>query len=70
MTKRTDEATSLPVTSSCIARIEYEPDTRECSFTFYRGGSYTSTIPGIEVQRWINSESLGRYFNAHIRGRY
>jgi KTSC domain len=61
---------SLPVTSTCIARLEYEPDTEECTYTFYHGGSYTSIIPAIEVERWINSESPGAYYNSHIRGKY
>jgi hypothetical protein len=67
---RSDE--SLPVASSAIARIEYDADTQECTFTMARDGKqYTiAGITELEAHRWATSGSPGKYFNSHIRGRY
>lgn len=66
---------SLEVKSTAISRMEYDSDTQELVVTFARGGStggsyVISGIPEIEVQRWIASESPGRYFNANVKGKY
>jgi hypothetical protein len=62
---------SYPVASSAIARIEYDDLTQEMTITFARGGSYVVPgVPGIELERLINSGSPGGYWNANMKGRY
>jgi hypothetical protein len=61
----------LPIASSAIARLDYDRDAEEMHVTFHHGGSYTiSGMSEIEAHRWANSDSVGRYFNSYIRGRY
>jgi hypothetical protein len=61
---------SLGVNSSAIAYMAYDAETEELTFTFNRGGTYTITIPEIEVHRWANADSPGLYFNMFIKGNY
>lgn len=63
-------AESQPIVSSAIARLTYDADTQECSFTFTKGGTYSVTLDPIEVYRWVNAESPGGYFNNYIKDRY
>lgn len=61
----------LPIQSSCFTRLAYDEDTGELIMQFTKGGVYTiPNIEAIEVERWTQSESVGGYFNDHIRGRY
>jgi KTSC domain len=63
--------TNYPVSSSAIARVDYDEETQECFVTFTDGRSYTLIgVPQIEVERWVNSGSAGAYWNANMRGRY
>ena len=62
---------NYPIQSSCIARLEYDPDPGEASYRFWKGGgSYVTPMPHHEVDRWANAKSVGRYFNRHVRGKY
>ena len=61
---------SYPVTSSAIARLEYDSGTGEANVTFQDGRSYSIPMPQIEVERWANADSVGGYFNANVRGKY
>lgn len=57
--------------SSCIAKLTYHRDTNDLFMTFTDGRNYV--IPGfpeIELERWVNSPSVGGYFNAFVRGNY
>lgn len=57
--------------SSCIARLTYHRDTNELFITFVSGGQYViEDFPEIELERWVQSESAGGYFNAFVRGNY
>jgi hypothetical protein len=39
--------------------------------TFKDGRSYTiENFPAIELERWVNSPSIGGYFNAYVKGNY
>jgi hypothetical protein len=63
---------NIPVTSSAIARIEYDKDNSVAQVSFQKGGrSYL--LPGIEedeVLNWASNESPGRYWNSNVKGRY
>jgi hypothetical protein len=63
---------TLAVASNAISRLDYNPDEQSLTVTFARDGSQY-TIPGIteiEAHRMASSGSPGKYFNAHVRGRY
>jgi KTSC domain len=64
--------TNYPVASSAIANIGYDDETGDCNVTFTDGTQYVldSPVPGIEMERWLNSDSKGGYWNANMRGRY
>jgi len=64
---------SYPVSSSAIARIEYDDEEEICYVSFNKPpyGPYTlSNFPQIEVERWVESESPGAYWNANLKGNY
>ena len=62
---------SLSVSSSAIARLEYDDETEELIVTFQKGGSYTlSGVPEIEAHRFAESDSPGGYWNSNMRGKY
>lgn len=57
--------------STCIANLTYHRDTNELFMTFVSGGQYViEDFPEIELERWVNSPSVGGYFNAFVRGNY
>lgn len=63
---------SLPISSSAIARIEYDPDIERLIIILARDG-YQATyygVPEIEVHRLISATSPGKYHNSYIRGKY
>jgi hypothetical protein len=60
-----------PVDSTCFARLAFDPETGECIMQFQKGGVYTiPSLPIPEWSAWINSGSLGRYWNSNVRGNY
>ena len=62
---------SLDITSSAIAYAAYDEETQELQLTFNRGGSYIlQGVPQIEVDRLVNADSPGGYWNANMKGRY
>ncbi|HEX8837696.1 MAG TPA: KTSC domain-containing protein [Candidatus Acidoferrum sp.] len=57
--------------SSCIANLTYHRDTNELFMTFTDGRNYViEDFPEIELERWVNSPSVGGYFNTFVRGNY
>lgn len=57
--------------STCIANLTYHRDTEELFMTFVSGGRYViEGFPEIELDRWVNSASVGGYFNAFVKGNY
>ncbi len=61
----------VPVTSSSLLRVGYDPETRELDLEFkdnrlyrYRG------VPPEVHEGLIHAPSLGRYFLANVRGQY
>jgi hypothetical protein len=62
---------NYPVSSSALVRVDYDDETEECFITFKDGRSYTlSNVPQIEIERWVNSGSVGGYWNSFMKGRY
>lgn len=60
-----------PVTSSNLAEVgyDYELETLEVQFT--HGGVYQYfNVPPFMHDRLMSADSLGRFFNAEIKGRY
>lgn len=63
--------TTYTPASTCIAAVEYDEETETAQVTMVKGGSYTlQGISAIEIERWMNSESVGAYWNANVRGNY
>lgn len=62
---------TYPIASTCFARIEYDDETQELWMTFQKGGTYKiPKIEEIEVERWVEAQSVGGYFNDFVRGNY
>lgn len=60
----------LPVRSSCIAAVGYNPRRLELCLTFRKGGVYHySDIDRATYRAFVAAPSLGRAFHATIRPR-
>lgn len=56
------------VTSDTIRYIAYLPKERELRLVFIKSGGYAySGFSADDYAEFLESDSLGRYFNAHIR---
>jgi hypothetical protein len=54
--------------SSMIQSSAYDPTTKELSVTFNNGAIYTyQMVSESDYQEFVNSESIGKGFNQHIR---
>jgi hypothetical protein len=64
--------TNYPVSSSAIARIDYDDEEQVVYLTFQKGGGMyvIEGVPQIEVERWSQSGSPGGYWNSYLKGRY
>ncbi len=59
----------IPVASGRMSHIGYEGDTLRIRFMV--GGTYDYfNVPDHEHAGLLRAPSLGRYFDAHIKGRY
>jgi hypothetical protein len=60
------------VTSSVIARVEYDPDAAELQVWFHaKGGPYAyRRVPEELYEALLAAPSIGGFFNAEIRDRY
>jgi hypothetical protein len=63
---------SYPVTSSAISVIWYDEETGECAVVFRKNKTayLGQPLPPIEFHRWINSSSIGGYWNNFLKGNY
>lgn len=62
---------NIPVTSTAIARLEYDLGDQTLAITFQKGGNYLlKGVPEIEAERLANSPSPGSYWNLNMRGKY
>jgi hypothetical protein len=58
--------------SDCIAAVIHDNEEDVAWVTFARDGTTVELdgISEIEVERWMSSSSVGRYWNSYLRGRY
>lgn len=62
---------SIAVSSTAIARLEYDDEDQTATIVFKDGRGYQlSGVPAIEIDRLANSDSPGRYWNLNMKGRY
>jgi len=58
-------------TSTHIARIQYNPDNARLRVEFRSGSTYEyEDVPYDVVNGFIEAESAGKYFNAHVKSKY
>ena len=61
----------LPVYSSAIQSIGYDPEQQLLEIEFQRGAVYRYyDVPPEIHQALITAESIGRYYEAEVRGSY
>jgi len=61
----------VSVSSSAIARLDYDEEEEVLSITFTDGRSYQlQNFPAIEYHRFVTADSIGAYWNAYVRGNY
>lgn len=60
-----------PVTSSNLAEVGYDPELEILEVQFRHGGVYQYlNVPAFMNERLMSADSLGRFFNAEIKGHY
>lgn len=60
----------IAVDSSAIEALLYRED-HTLSIVFKDGSRYViDNFPAIELGRWLDSGSIGSYFNRNVRGKY
>lgn len=60
-----------PVESSNIAAIGHDPDTNELHVEFKNGAKHSyADVPPERFQMLLNADSVGKHFNAHVKGRF
>jgi hypothetical protein len=63
--------TFLPVSSSCIAEVGYDPIDSTLAIRFHGGREYRyAGIPPQTHEALLAAASIGSYFNAEIRDAY
>lgn len=59
------------VTSDNLAEVGYDPESETLEIQFRRGGVYQYyNVPAFIHERLMAADSLGRFFNAEIKGHY
>lgn len=59
----------VSVNSSAISTVKYDNDSSILTIVFNWGGEYDyPLVPRSEFENLVNAESVGRYFNQHIKG--
>lgn len=60
-----------PVTSGNLAEVGYDPELETLEVQFRHGGVYQYfNVPPFMNERLMTADSLGRFFNAEIKGHY
>lgn len=60
-----------PVTSGNLAEVGYDPELEMLEVQFMHGGVYQYfNVPEFMHERLMTADSLGRFFNAEIKGHY
>jgi hypothetical protein len=61
----------IPVKSSLIKAIDYDPDTEKLTVEFKSGGKYVYSAVSEQIwDNFRNSHSIGSFFMANIKGNY
>jgi hypothetical protein len=60
---------TYPVYSAAISIIKFDPEAEECIINFSDGTSYLRPLSRSELNKWLNSKSIGGYWNRVLRGR-
>ena len=61
----------VPVTSSNLCSVGYDPDSQTLEIEFNHGGVYQyANVPEGEYEGLLNSDSKGKYFHANIKNSY
>jgi len=61
----------VPVRSTSLRSVGYNPETRELDLEFKEGRLYRyGGVPPEVHEELLHAPSLGRYFLANVRGRY
>jgi len=62
---------NYPVQSTAITSINYDADEQICAVTFKDGSTYyLQDFPRSELLAWVSADSVGNYWNLHVRGEY
>lgn len=60
-----------PVKSGNLAEVGYDPELEMLEVQFRHGGVYQYfNVPEFMHERLMTADSLGRFFNAEIKGHY
>lgn len=60
-----------PVVSSDLSEVGYDPTTMVLEIVFHSGGTYQYfDVPETVYQELLSSESIGRFFHAHVKNNY
>ncbi len=58
----------IPVASSCVVSVGYDPGTLTLEIEFTSGAVYQYTdVPQEEYDGFVKSESKGMYYNARLK---
>jgi hypothetical protein len=61
----------IPVSSSAIAAVGYDPSSMRMKIRFVAGGTYDfCRVPGHVFQGLLAAASKGKYYDTYIRGQY
>ena len=61
----------IPVASSLIKAVGYDPEKEELHVEFHKGGEYVyQGVPQAIAMSFERSPSVGRYFLNNIKGKY
>ncbi|MBS1984510.1 MAG: KTSC domain-containing protein [Bdellovibrionales bacterium] len=61
----------VPVTSSDLAEVGYDPSSMTLEVLFTKGGLYQYfDVPEVVFQELLQAGSKGRYFNQNIKNNY
>jgi hypothetical protein len=62
---------TLPIRSTCIASLEYTPESGDLVVTFTDGSQYPyHQVSMINLLRWYNDVSQGSFYNREVRGQW
>lgn len=61
----------IPVSSSVVSKVGYDPALEILRIEFHKGTLYEySNVPSMEFDALLLAGSIGGYFNRHIRNKY